>query len=76
VHFAIAESALRRSDENEKHRMKMYKAIIWDEDPDKPGRRVSVIAENLQEAQKQLEQEHGKGHVFNLHCEEDAIRPR
>ena len=60
----------------ENHKMKTYKAIIWDEDPDKPGRRVSVPAQSLQDAKKQLEQEYGEGHVFNLHCEEDAVKPR
>ena len=56
--------------------MKIYKAIIWDDDSDKPGRRVSVLAENLQDAKKRLEKEYGEGHVFNLHNEEDAVQPR
>jgi hypothetical protein len=56
--------------------MKIYTAIIWDDDPAKPGRRVSVLAETLQDAKKRLEEEHGVGHVFNLHNEEDAVRPR
>jgi hypothetical protein len=54
--------------------MKIYKAIIWDDDPAKPGRRVSVPAENVQDAKKRLEEEYGEGHV--LHNEEDAVRPR
>jgi hypothetical protein len=55
--------------------MKVYQAIIWD-DPAKPGRRVSIFAENLQDAKKRLEEEYGEGHVFNLLTEEDAVRPR
>jgi hypothetical protein len=56
--------------------MKTYSAIIWDDDPQKPGRRVSVFAESLQEAKERLEEEYGEGHVFNLHNEEDAGRAR
>jgi hypothetical protein len=56
--------------------MKIFKAMIWEEDPAKPGRRVSVLAENLDDAKKRLEAEYGEGHVFALHNEEDAARPR
>jgi hypothetical protein len=55
--------------------IKTYKAMIWD-DPSKPGRRVSVLAESLDDAKRQLEAEYGEGHVFDLHNEEDAARPR
>jgi hypothetical protein len=56
--------------------MKTYKAMIWDNDPPKPGRRVTVLAESLDDAKKQLEAKYGEGCVFNLHNEEDANRPR
>ncbi len=56
--------------------MKTYKAIIWDGDPNKPGHRVSVLAEDLDDAKRRLEEKYGKGHVFNLHNEEEAKRPR
>jgi hypothetical protein len=56
--------------------MKIYKAMIWVDDPNEPGRRVSVLAESLDDARKRLEAEHGEGHVFYLHSEEDAERPR
>ena len=39
--------------------VKIYKAIIWMEDPDKPGERVSILAENLDEAKRHLEEEYG-----------------
>ena len=51
--------------------MKTYKAIIWDGDPNKPGHRVSVLAEDLDDAKRRLEEKYGKGHVFNLHNEEE-----
>jgi len=60
----------------EDHKMKIYEAVIWDDRRSKPGRRVSVLAEDLQDAKRLLEEEYGEGHVFNLHNEEDAVRPR
>jgi hypothetical protein len=56
--------------------MKTYKAMIWVDDPNEPGQRVSVLAESLDHAKKQLETKYGEGHVFNLYNEEDAARPR
>jgi hypothetical protein len=56
--------------------VKLYKAIIWTKDSDKPGERVTVLAESLNEAKKKLETDHGEGTVFELHNEEDAARPR
>jgi hypothetical protein len=56
--------------------MKTYTALIWEDDPQKPGRRVNVLAENLDDAKKKLEREYGEGRIFNLHNDEDATRPR
>jgi hypothetical protein len=56
--------------------MKTYKAMIWENDPQKPGLRVTVLAESLDDAKKQLEARYGEGRVFDLHNEEDAARPR
>ncbi len=56
--------------------MKLYRAMIWVRGSDRPGERVDVLAENLDEAKKKLEAEHGEGNVFHLHNEEDAARPR
>lgn len=59
--------------------LKLYRAMIWVRDSggaDRPGQRVSILAENLKEAKEKLEAEYGEGNVFNLHNEEDAARPR
>jgi hypothetical protein len=56
--------------------MKTYKAMVWPNGPDEPGRRVSVQANSLEEAREQLEAEYGEGSVFDLHNEDDAARPR
>jgi hypothetical protein len=63
---------MNRTDRN----VRLYRAIIWMRDSDLPGQRVSVLAENLKEAKKKLEAEHGEGTVFNLHNEEEAARLR
>jgi hypothetical protein len=54
--------------------MKLYRAIIWI--ADRPGQRVSVLAETAKEAKEKLEAEYGKGNVFNVYNEEEAKRPR
>ena len=56
--------------------VRMYRAMIWTPDTSRPGLRVCVLANNLDEAKKQLEAEHGQGTVFDLHSEEDAEKPR
>ncbi len=56
--------------------MKLYCAIIWVRDSDQPGKRISVLAENLREAKDKLESEYGEGNVFDLHNEKDAERRR
>jgi len=56
--------------------VKIYKAMIWSDDPNKPGQRVTVMAESLEAAKNQLEKDYGEGHVFDLHNEEDATQPR
>jgi hypothetical protein len=51
--------------------------MIWDkDDAQKPGERVSVLAETLADAKKKLEKKYGEGNVFDLHNEEEASRPR
>jgi hypothetical protein len=54
---------------------KTYIAVIW-ETPTSVGKRVTVVAESLDDALLKLEEEFGKGKVFNLHNEIDASMPR
>jgi hypothetical protein len=56
--------------------MKIYKALIWKLNSNEPGRRVTVLAASLAEAEEKLEAKHGHGTVFDLHNEDDAARPR
>ncbi|MCP3059602.1 hypothetical protein LXT21_12520 [Myxococcus sp. K38C18041901] len=57
-------------------KLKEYKAMIWTQDPTRPGQRVTIMATSLDEAYSLLEKEHGKGTVFYLLNEEDAQTPR
>jgi hypothetical protein len=43
---------------------RLYLAMVWRNGPDKPGERVSVLAKNLEEAERLLEEAYGKGNVF------------
>ena len=54
---------------------KTYIAMIW-ETPTSVGKRVTVVAESLDDALLKFEEEFGKGKVFNLHNEIDASMPR
>lgn len=56
--------------------MKLFKAIIWSEDPNIPGQRVIIYADGLEEAKRELESKYGEGRVFDLHSQEDAEKIR
>lgn len=74
--MTAAPARLAQSDDIRGVRVKTYKAMVWREGPNEPGRRVSVVADSLEEARQLLEDEYGKGSVFDLHNEADADRPR
>jgi hypothetical protein len=57
-------------------RKRAYHAIVWGDDPKLPGERVTVLAADLDDAQRQLEERYGKDRMFTLHNEEDADKPR
>jgi hypothetical protein len=44
--------------------LKLYVGVIWI--GDKPGKRISVWADNPTAAREQVEAEYGKGHVISL----------
>jgi hypothetical protein len=56
--------------------MRGYKAIVWVTNPNKPGQRVSLWAESLEEASKQIDDKFGEGAVITFWNEEDAAKPR
>ena len=55
---------------------RVYLAMVWRNGPEKPGERVSVLAKDLHEARRLLEEAYGKGNVFYLRNPEDAEKIR
>jgi hypothetical protein len=49
--------------------------MVWTSE-DKPAIRVSVDADDLDDAKRRLEEKYGEGNVFDLHSPEDAKRAR
>lgn len=56
--------------------MKQYDAIVWPPDPNQPGERVTIFADNVEDAQKKIEEKYGKGRVYTVKNKEEASRPR
>ena len=56
--------------------LKPYSAVVWKAGPDSLGVRVTVMAENLEDAESKLKQEHGEGIQYTLYNEDDADKPR
>jgi hypothetical protein len=54
--------------------MKEYVGFIWI--GDEPGIRLSILAENGEDARAQVERQYGEGHVVSLWNEDDARKPR
>jgi hypothetical protein len=52
-----------------------YKAIVWTDD-ESSGKRLTLLAETLQEASKKLRDEYGPTATISLWNEEDARKPR
>lgn len=51
-----------------------YKALIWQAEPEATGKRVTVIAESMEQAQVKLEEKYGHDAIFDLH--DDAMPSR
>lgn len=44
-----------------------YKALIWQVQADATGKRVTVIAESMEQARVKLEEKYGHDAIFDLH---------
>lgn len=56
--------------------MKLYKVIIWDNNPESIGVRDTVYAEDLTEARQKVIEQYGEGKLVSIYNEEDAGRTR
>jgi hypothetical protein len=54
--------------------MREYIGLIWIED--RPGIRLRILARSLDEANSQVVEKYGEGHVTSIWNEEDASRKR
>mgnify|MGYP000374335160 CR=1 FL=1 len=55
---------------------RLYRAIVWCDGSNESGERTTVLAGDLDDAERQLRQRYGKDIVFSLYREEDADKPR
>ena len=55
--------------------MREYKAVVWVDD-ETTGKRITLLAETLDEAQKKLREEFGQKATISLWNDDDANRPR
>lgn len=55
---------------------RIYRAIVWRERSNESGERTTVLADDLDDAERQLKQKYGEDIVFSLYNEEDADKPR
>lgn len=51
---------------------RLYHAIVWQQQPESVGTRVTVLAMSLEEAEGQLREKYGEQSIITLHNEEDA----
>jgi hypothetical protein len=51
-----------------------YKALIWQAESEATGKRVTVMAESLEQARLKLEEKYGHGSIFDLHDETNTSR--
>ncbi len=55
---------------------RVYQALVWSHDINKPGERTSVIADDLDDAVRQIKEKYGQDIVYSLHNEEEAAKSR
>ncbi len=60
----------------EQERLRQYKAIVWQQDPSVPGKRIELLALDLEHASAQIRAEYGEGAVVSLWTENDANASR
>jgi hypothetical protein len=46
-----------------------YKALIWEAESEATGKRVTVMADSLEQARQKLEEKYGRDAIFDLHDE-------
>lgn len=55
---------------------RLYHAIVWKQDREQPGERMTIHAKSLEDAERQLREQYGGDITFSLYNEEDANKAR
>jgi hypothetical protein len=55
---------------------RLYQAIVWGQDSNCPGKRTTTLANDSEDAVRQLKQRYGEDITFSLYNEEDANKIR
>lgn len=58
------------------NKKRIYQAIVWRQGEDQVGERTTVLADDLETAERELKQRYGEDIIFSLYNEEDANKPR
>jgi hypothetical protein len=60
----------------ERDQAREYQAIVWTDDPARPGERLTPLASNLEDAKTQIVDKYGSNITCSIWNEEDAAKPR
>jgi hypothetical protein len=58
------------------HEKRVYQAIVWLQGLDQIGERTTVLADDLEAAERELKQRYGDDIVFSVYNEDEASRLR
>jgi hypothetical protein len=57
--------------------VRTYQAIVWQSGADRrAGERVTILAIDLKDAERQIKDRYGDEVIFSLYNEDDAAKPR
>jgi hypothetical protein len=55
---------------------RLYQAVVWKLGSEQPGERISIAAESLEDAERQIRELYGNDVAFSLYNEQDANKVR
>ena len=55
---------------------RLYQAIVWNEGQEQTGERTTVLADDLEDAERQLKKRYGERIIFSLYSEDEATKAR
>jgi hypothetical protein len=55
---------------------RLFQAIVWKHGPEQSGERIAIVAESLEDAERQVRELYGDDVAFSLYNEQDANKVR